>query len=109
MQQGNKINFSKIHTFSTASDKLKREGSSSSLVVPPSKKLKVGLAGVSRPGIIGAAGSSLLPIDRMTAGPTGVEPWEGLAVDCDIGDVFDKVLQYVQSDNTDRAVSSPST
>lgn len=87
-------------------DKLKREASSSSLAVPPSKKLKVGLAGVSRSGIVGTSSASLLPIDRMTGGSSGTEPWESLAIECDVADVFDKLTQNAYADNTDRIVSA---
>ncbi|XP_048516871.1 integrator complex subunit 1 isoform X3 [Dendroctonus ponderosae] len=85
-------------------DKLKREASSSTLAVPPSKKLKVGLAGVSRSGIIGTGSASLLPIDRMAGGSSGTEPWESLAIECDVADVFDKLTQNAYADNTDRIV-----
>ncbi|CAG9768098.1 unnamed protein product [Ceutorhynchus assimilis] len=90
-------------TSSAPTDKLKREGTSSNLAVPPSKKLKVGLTGVSRSGIIGTSGSSLLPIDRMTGGGTpSVEPWENLAIECDANDIFDKIMQSLQADNIDK-------
>ncbi|XP_066249303.1 integrator complex subunit 1 [Euwallacea similis] len=85
-------------------DKLKRDASSASLAVPPSKKIKVSIPGVSRPGIGGTAGSSLLPIDRMPGGSSSVEPWEALATECEIGEVFDKVLQNVQLGNMDKAI-----
>lgn len=75
------------------------------MAVPVSKKLKVGLAGVSRSGIVGASGSSLLPIDRMAGGSTGVEPWEGMAIDCEVPDVFEKIIQNVQSENIEKVVS----
>lgn len=83
---------------------MKREGSSSALAtVPPSKKLKV-LPG-TRPGISGPSGSSLLSIERLGVGQTGLEPWESLVIECEISEVFETVINHVTNDNTERAVS----
>ncbi|EEZ98703.1 integrator complex subunit 1 [Tribolium castaneum] len=80
---------------SKVTDKLKREGTSSSLTVPPSKKMKVAIPG-SRPG---PSTSSILPVERM-----GVEPWEALAVDCETSDLFESIMAAVNAGNTDKAV-----
>lgn len=86
-------------------DKLKREASSSGLTpVPPSKKMKVNLPG-TRPGIPGASGSGLLPLDRMGPGTTGVEPWEALATECEVNELFDNVVNQIVNESTDKAVS----
>jgi hypothetical protein len=80
-------------------DKLKREGSSSSLSgVPPSKKMKVALPG-ARTGIAGTSTSSMIPLERM-----GVEPWEALAVDCESADLFENIMSAVNSGNNEKAV-----
>ncbi|KAJ8965278.1 hypothetical protein NQ314_004241 [Rhamnusium bicolor] len=85
-------------------DKLKRDASSSGLPpIPPSKKIKVNLPG-TRPGISGASSSGLLPIDRMGSGSTGIEPWEALAIDCDVNDLFETVVTQITNENTDKAV-----
>ncbi|KAG5898788.1 hypothetical protein JTB14_010998 [Gonioctena quinquepunctata] len=85
-------------------DKLKREASSTSLTpVNPSKKMKVNLPG-TRPGITSASGSGLLPIDRMSAGQTGVEPWESLIVECDVSEMFESIVTQITNDNMDKAV-----
>ncbi|XP_030761585.1 integrator complex subunit 1 isoform X2 [Sitophilus oryzae] len=87
---------------SNSADKLKREGSSSSLTVPPTKKLKVGLPGVSRPGVVSSSGSSLLTIDRMGGGTPGIEPWEVLGIDCEVGELFDKITPLLATENIDK-------
>lgn len=84
-------------------DKFKREGNSSSIGVPPAKKLKVAIAG-TRPGIPGPSGSSLLPIDRLTGAPAGAEPWEALAVDCEASELFESVMGCLQNNKMDKAV-----
>ncbi|XP_074031571.1 integrator complex subunit 1 [Leptinotarsa decemlineata] len=85
-------------------DKLKREATSSSLTpVNPAKKLKGNLPG-TRPGISGAAGSSLLSLDRLGGGSAGVEPWESMVIDCDISDMFENVGAQISNDNTEKAV-----
>ncbi|KAJ8945121.1 hypothetical protein NQ318_001586 [Aromia moschata] len=82
-------------------DKLKREASSSGLTpVPPSKKMKVNLPGARTL----PAGSGLLPIDLMGGSSAGAEPWEALAIDCDINDLFENVVNQVTSENNDKAV-----
>ena len=86
-------------TSSKVPDKLKREGSSSSLsAVPPSKKMKVTLPG-ARPGMPGPSSSSMMPIERM-----GVEPWEALATDCESAELFENIMTAVNAGNTDKAV-----
>lgn len=91
--------------FAAPVDKLKREASSSGLTtVPPSKKLKVNLPG-TRPGIPGASGSALLSLDRMGPGTTGVEPWEALATECEVNELFENVVTQITSESTDKAVS----
>ncbi|KAF7268865.1 hypothetical protein GWI33_018061 [Rhynchophorus ferrugineus] len=90
-------------TSSAPVDKLKREASSSSLTLPHAKKLKVGLTGVSRPGIGGSSGQSLLPIDRITAS-SGIEPWETSAIECEVSELFDKITPYLQTDHIDKLV-----
>lgn len=85
-------------------DKLKREGSSSTLAaVPNSKKLKV-IPG-ARPGISSPSGSGLISIERLGVGQTGVEPWELLVVECDISEVFETIITHITNDNMDKAVS----
>ncbi|CAH0555452.1 unnamed protein product [Brassicogethes aeneus] len=84
-------------------DKLKREASSSSLSVPPSKKLKVSIPG-ARPGIASTSNTGGLQIDRISGSQTGVEPWETLAVDCEATDLFEAVMSSLQSGNTDKAI-----
>ncbi|CAH1990514.1 unnamed protein product [Acanthoscelides obtectus] len=82
-------------------DKLKREGSSSSLVnLPASKKLKVNMPG-SRPGI---SSCNLLTMDRTGSQSPGVEPWESLVVECDINDLFENIVAQINQDNTEKAV-----
>ncbi|XP_063908867.1 integrator complex subunit 1 isoform X2 [Zophobas morio] len=86
-------------TSSKVPDKLKREGSSSSLsAVPPSKKMKVTLPG-ARPGMPGPSSSSMMPIERM-----GVEPWEALATDCESAELFENIMTAVNAGNTDKAI-----
>ncbi|XP_050313289.1 integrator complex subunit 1 isoform X2 [Anthonomus grandis grandis] len=86
-------------------DKLKREPSNSN-IVNPSKKMKVGLVGSPRAVIGGSSGPSLLPIiDRIIGASSGIEPWEGLAVDCEIADVFDKIVQSMQTANMEKCVA----
>uniref|UniRef100_A0AAR5P7S0 Exportin-1 C-terminal domain-containing protein n=1 Tax=Dendroctonus ponderosae TaxID=77166 RepID=A0AAR5P7S0_DENPD len=40
----------------------------------------------------------------MAGGSSGTEPWESLAIECDVADVFDKLTQNAYADNTDRIV-----
>ncbi|XP_050499679.1 integrator complex subunit 1 [Diabrotica virgifera virgifera] len=82
-------------------DKLKREGTSSTLAsVNPAKKIKVNLPG-SRSGLNVASGSGLLPIERMTG---GTEPWESLVVECDAADAFEIISTHINNDNSEKAV-----
>lgn len=79
---------------SKAPDKLKREASSSSLPgVPPTKTMKLSVA-ASRPPC-----SGIISIDRV-----GVEPWEALAIDCDVTELFENIMTAANSGNIDKAV-----
>lgn len=83
---------------SKVSEKLKREGSSSSLTaVPPSKKIKVAIPGGR--AIPGPSSSSIMPLERM-----GTEPWEALAIECDSCELFENIMAAVNAGNTDKAV-----
>nr|CAI5827213.1 unnamed protein product [Callosobruchus analis] len=83
-------------------DKLKREGSSSSLAaMPASKKLKVNMTG-SRPGI---SSCNLLTMDKAAGSQSpGIEPWESLVVECDMNDLFENIVAQINQDNTEKAV-----
>ncbi|XP_060529675.1 integrator complex subunit 1 [Cylas formicarius] len=80
-------------------DKLKRDASSSSLSGPASKKLKVGLPGIARSASVGSTG--LMPVDRLGQSSSSVEPWESLAIECDINELFEKVIHSIESDNSE--------
>lgn len=88
----------------TTSTKLKREGSSTSLPVPSSKKMKVNMP--VRSGLPGpSSAASLLPVERLNPPqPTNIEPWEAFAVECEITDLFENVINNMQTGNVEKAV-----
>ncbi|KAK9886100.1 hypothetical protein WA026_014889 [Henosepilachna vigintioctopunctata] len=87
---------SSSHIASTTGDKLKREGSSSNLANVPSKKLKVTLPG-ARP-------SAVLPLLSTERNQSGSEPWESLALECEITDLFENIINNFNIGNTEKAV-----
>ncbi|KAL3270064.1 hypothetical protein HHI36_009122 [Cryptolaemus montrouzieri] len=84
------------HIATTSGDKLKREASSSSLTSVPSKKLKVAIPGARSTGV-----SSHMPTERNLS---GVEPWEALALECEIPDLFENIMNAFNAGNNDKAV-----
>lgn len=82
---------------STGHHDRKREASSSSLHVPSAKKLKGNIAG--KPPTLPS--SSFL----SSAAQPAAEPWEALAAECEPQELFDRIVNYGQAGNTDRAVS----
>ncbi|KAF5278356.1 hypothetical protein FQA39_LY05845 [Lamprigera yunnana] len=79
----------------------KRENSSSSLPpAPPSKKIKSNIP--VRSSGLGSASSSHTT-DRVPA--VAAEPWEALALDCDINDMCENTLIAANAGNIDKAVS----